>query len=64
MNIDTRFLIDTMKRFIEPPSPVGYYVKMKPVIEEIAKQLGLEVTDDNKNTAYISSLEEVDFYQP
>lgn len=51
--IDNKYLLETFERIIETPSPVGYYVKMKPVIEEIAKELGLEVTYDNKNTAYI-----------
>ena len=54
MNIDTQFLIDTMKRFIETPSPVGYYEKMKPVIEEAASALGYSVTHDNRDTAYIT----------
>ena len=39
---------------METPSPVGYYVQMNPVIEEIAKELGYEVTYDNKSTAYIT----------
>ena len=54
MNMDTQFLIDTMKRFIETPSPTGYYEKMKPVIEEAAKALGYSVTYDNRDTAYIT----------
>ena len=54
MNIDIQFLIDTMKRFIETPSPTGYYEKMKPVIEEAAKALGYSVTYDNRDTAYIT----------
>ena len=54
MKIDTSFLINTMKRLIETPSPVGYYEKMKPVIEEYAKRLGYQVTYDNRDTAYIT----------
>ena len=54
MNIDIQFWLDTMKRFIETPSPVGYYEKMKPVIEEIAADLGCSVTYDNRDTAYIT----------
>ena len=36
MGIDTAFLIETMQRLIETPSPVGYYEKIKPLIEEIS----------------------------
>lgn len=54
MNIDTQFLIATMKRLIETPSPTGYYEKMKPVIESLASELGYSVTYDNRDTAYIT----------
>jgi len=54
MNIDTQFLIDTMQRLIETPSPVGYYEKMKPLIEEYAARLGYSVSYDNRDTAYIT----------
>ncbi len=54
MKIDTSFLIDTMRRLIETPSPVGYYERLKPVIEELADSLGYTVTYDHRNTAYIT----------
>ena len=54
MKLDMQFLTDTMKRLIEVPSPVGYYEKMKPVIEELAASLGYAVTYDNRDTAYIT----------
>lgn len=54
MKIDVPFVIDTMKRFIDTPSPVGYYEKMKPRIEEYAAKLGYPVTYDNRDTAYIT----------
>ena len=54
MKIDTSFIIDTMQQLIETPSPVGYYVEIKPLIEEYAKNLGYRVTYDNRDTAYIS----------
>ena len=53
MKIDTSFLVDTMQRLIETASPVGYYEKIKPLIEEIAGNMGYEVTYDNRDTAYI-----------
>ena len=54
MKTDTSFLIEAMRRFIHTPSPVGYYVEMKPVIEEYAAMFGHKVTYDNRNTAYIT----------
>lgn len=54
MNIDMRFLLDTMRQLIETPSPVGYYEKMKPLIEKYATELGYSVTYDNRDTAYIT----------
>ena len=54
MKLDMQFLTDTMKRLIEVPSPVGYYEKMKPVIEELAASLGYAVSYDNRDTAYIT----------
>lgn len=53
MKIDTTFLVDTMQRLIETPSPVGYYEKIKPLLEEIAGKMGYEITYDNRDTAYI-----------
>ncbi len=58
MNVDMSFLVDTMRRLIETPSPVGYYEKIKPVIEECANKLGYSVTYDNRDTAYITVLGE------
>ena len=52
--IDKKYLIDAFKRIVETPSPVGYYVKLNPVFKEMAAELGLEVSFDNKNTAYIT----------
>ena len=54
MKIDIPFLKDTMQTLINTPSPVGYYEKMKPLIEEYALRLGYSVTYDNRDTAYIT----------
>ena len=54
MKIDMSFLKDTMERLIETPSPVGYYEKIKPLIEEYADKFGYQVTYDNRDTAYIT----------
>ena len=39
MNVDLSFLVDTLKRLLAIPSPVGYYGEMKPVIEQCAAEL-------------------------
>ncbi len=52
--IDGEFLINCFKDLVNAPSPVGYDLKLKPVIEKYAAMLGVEVTYDNKDTAYIT----------
>lgn len=52
-NIDTKYIVALAKKFIETPSPTGYYTELKPVIEKYASMLGYTVTYDNKSTAYI-----------
>lgn len=52
--MDLTYWMDVLKRLLETPSPTGYYVKMKPVIEELAAELGYIVTYDNRDTAYIT----------
>ena len=54
MNIDMQYLLETLKDLLATPSPVGYYVEMKPLLEKYAKELGHEVTYDNRDTAYIT----------
>ena len=53
-NVDEKFLIDCFKDIVNTPSPVGYYVKMNPLLEEYAAKFGHKVTYDNKSTAYIT----------
>ena len=52
--IDESFLIDCFREIVETPSPVGYYVKLNPVLERYAAKFGKTVTYDNKSTAYIT----------
>ena len=54
MNIDMKYLTEVMEKLIYTPSPVGYYEKMKPVLESLARSLGYSVTYDNRDTAYIT----------
>ncbi len=51
--VDTEYMLEVFKEIVETHSPVGYYVELNPVIEKLAKQLGREVTYDNRSTAYI-----------
>lgn len=53
-NVDMQYLLDTFKRIVSVPSPVGYYKKMTPVFENIVAELGLTVTYDNRETAYVT----------
>ena len=54
MNIDMTYLTDVLRRLLETPSPVGYYARMKPLLEACARDLGYEVTYDHRDTAYIT----------
>jgi putative aminopeptidase FrvX len=54
VQIDREYLLNTFRRVVETPSPVGYYTKLNPVLEALAAELGLEVTYDNRSTAYIT----------
>jgi len=51
--IDKQYLLDTFRRLVEIPSPVGYYVQLNPALEQLASALGHTVTYDHKSTAYI-----------
>ncbi|MBQ7873628.1 MAG: M42 family metallopeptidase [Oscillospiraceae bacterium] len=53
-NVDEKFIVDCFKDIVGVPSPVGYYVKMNPVLEKYAAKFGKTVTYDNKSTAYIT----------
>lgn len=52
--IDEKFLIDCFKEIVEIPSPVGYDLQLKPVLERYASQLGYAVTYDRRGTPYIA----------
>lgn len=53
MKIDRSYLLNTMQKLIDTPSPTGYYVKIKPVLEQILAELGYTVSYDHRDTAYI-----------
>ena len=53
-NVDKEYLIKSFERIIHVPSPVGYFVELNPVLEDMAKELGFPVTRDNRSTTYIT----------
>lgn len=52
--VDMPYLLSCFERIVNVPSPVGYYSQLRPVLEEMAAELGLGVTYDNRSTAYIT----------
>ena len=52
--IDTQFMIDCFRDIVEVPSPVGYDVLLKPVLERYAAQLGQSIIYDRRGTPYIA----------
>ncbi len=52
--VDEKYIVDTFRRLVDTPSPVGYGVKINPVLEEIAAELGEKVTYDRRGTSYIT----------
>jgi len=53
-NVDSKYLIDCFKETVAAPSPSEYYVKLNPVLKAYAESLGLEMTFDRRNNAYIT----------
>ena len=53
-NIDKKYLLDSFRKIVETPSPTGYYVKLNPVMKQMAEELGYTVTYDKKSTTYIT----------
>lgn len=53
-NFVPRDTVAYFEKIVNVPSPVGYYVQMNPVVEQLAQELGYTVTYDNKHTPYIT----------
>jgi len=52
--IDDHFLLDCFQALVNTPSPVGFYPRFNPLLEEYAAQFGFSVTYDNRGTPYIT----------
>lgn len=50
---DMQYLVDCFRRFVDTPSPVGFYRLLNPVLEKEAAELGYTVTYDRRGTPYI-----------
>ena len=48
--IDMDYLMNTFRKLVYTPSPVGYYPLLNPVLEELAASLGHQVTYDRRGT--------------
>ncbi|MBE6591781.1 MAG: M42 family metallopeptidase [Ruminococcaceae bacterium] len=53
-NVDKDYIINCFKTLVNVPSPVGFDLFLKPVLEGMCKELGYELSYDNRDTAYIS----------
>lgn len=53
-HIDREYLLGFFKNIVSVPSPVGYSVKINPVVKALAQELGYDVSYDNKDSAYIT----------
>ena len=51
--IDMDYFLNTFRRLVDTPSPVGYYALMNPLLEKMAEEYGLTVTYDRRSTPYI-----------
>lgn len=52
--INEQYLLKCFERIVNTPSPVGYYAKLNPVLEQLADDLGFHVTYDRRGTPYIT----------
>ena len=51
--VDMDFFVNTFRRIVNTPSPVGYYPLLNPVLEELATSFGKRITYDRRGTPYI-----------
>jgi putative aminopeptidase FrvX len=49
-----QYFLESFRRIVETPSPVGFYSLMNPVLEREAAELGFDVTYDRRGTPYIT----------
>ena len=53
-HFDEQFNLRCLQELMDTPSPVGYDILMKPVLERYTAMFGCQVTYDNKGTGYIT----------
>ncbi len=52
--MDEGYLLDCFERLVHTPSPVSYGVKINPLLEAMAGEIGHSVTYDRRGTGYIT----------
>lgn len=52
--VDEKYLLSCFEKLVKTPSPVCYPVQIDPVLDEMAAELGHQVTRDNRGTSYIT----------
>ena len=53
-NADAQYLLDCFQKIVSVPSPTEYYVRLNPVLRQYAEDLGLKMTYDRRNNAYLT----------
>ena len=51
---DMNYLLECFRTIVDTPSPVGYYTKLNPVLEQLAGELGYPITYDRRGTPYLT----------
>lgn len=51
--IDMDYFLNTFRRLVDTPSPVGFYPLMNPLLEELAGELGQKIVYDRRSTPYM-----------
>lgn len=52
-DIDMQYLLESFRRIVNTPSPVGFYALLNPVLEKMAEELGYSITRDRRGDPYI-----------
>ncbi len=53
-DVDAKYLLDCFQAIVAVPSPSEYYVRLNPLLKQYAESLGLTMTFDRRNNAYIT----------
>lgn len=51
---DQQYLLSTMEAIVQTPSPVGFSVRLNPLMSRLAEELGEEMTFDKRDCGYLT----------